>query len=60
MSLNLAAPTAPLDLSTPQRLHVVGVGGPGMSAVAIVLAHALRWLYRHRDYKLLTRLCGYQ
>jgi UDP-N-acetylmuramate--alanine ligase len=38
MSLNLAAPTAPLDLSTPQRLHVVGVGGPGMSAVAIVLA----------------------
>ena len=31
-------PLAPLDLSTPQRLHVVGVGGPGMSAVAIVLA----------------------
>ncbi|HZY07282.1 MAG TPA: Mur ligase domain-containing protein, partial [Ilumatobacteraceae bacterium] len=31
-------PTAPLDLSTPQRLHVVGVGGPGMSAIAIVLA----------------------
>jgi UDP-N-acetylmuramate--alanine ligase len=28
----------PLDLSTPQRLHVVGVGGPGMSAIAIVLA----------------------
>ncbi|HZY08812.1 MAG TPA: UDP-N-acetylmuramate--L-alanine ligase, partial [Ilumatobacteraceae bacterium] len=24
--------------STPQRLHVVGVGGPGMSAIAIVLA----------------------
>ena len=27
-----------LDLSVPQRLHVVGVGGPGMSAIAIVLA----------------------
>lgn len=35
-----ARPTlpVPLDLSTPQRLHVVGVGGPGMSAIAIVLA----------------------
>ena len=31
-------PDAPLDLSTRQRLHVVGVGGPGMSAIAIVLA----------------------
>jgi UDP-N-acetylmuramate--alanine ligase len=31
-------PKAPLDLSQPQRLHVVGVGGPGMSAIAIVLA----------------------
>jgi UDP-N-acetylmuramate--alanine ligase len=31
-------PDVPLDLSTPQRLHVVGVGGPGMSAIAIVLA----------------------
>ena len=28
----------PLDLSEPSRLHVVGVGGPGMSAIAIVLA----------------------
>ncbi len=28
----------PLDLSTPGRYHVVGVGGPGMSAVALVLA----------------------
>ncbi|MBI5090728.1 MAG: hypothetical protein HZB15_18210, partial [Actinobacteria bacterium] len=27
-----------LDLSSPKRLHVVGVGGPGMSAIAIVLA----------------------
>jgi len=31
-------PDVPVDLSTPQRLHVVGVGGPGMSAIAIVLA----------------------
>jgi UDP-N-acetylmuramate--alanine ligase len=33
-----APPVAPLDLSIPRRLHVVGVGGPGMSAVAIALA----------------------
>jgi UDP-N-acetylmuramate--alanine ligase len=33
-----ARPVAPLDLSTPGRYHVVGVGGPGMSAIAIVLA----------------------
>ena len=33
-----AAPEAPLDLHDPVRLHVVGVGGPGMSAIAIVLA----------------------
>ena len=31
-------PAVPLDLSTPHRLHVIGVGGPGMSAIAIVLA----------------------
>ena len=31
-------PSVPVDLSTAQRLHVVGVGGPGMSAIAIVLA----------------------
>jgi UDP-N-acetylmuramate--alanine ligase len=35
-------PTVPLDLSIPHRLHVVGVGGPGMSmgmsAIAIALA----------------------
>jgi len=31
-------PEVPLDLSIPHRLHVVGVGGPGMSAVAIALA----------------------
>jgi len=34
----VAPPTAPLDLSTAHDLHVVGVGGPGMSAIAIVLA----------------------
>ena len=31
-------PTAPLDLSAPARYHIVGVGGPGMSALALVLA----------------------
>lgn len=31
-------PPAPLDLATQQRFHVVGVGGPGMSAIALVLA----------------------
>jgi len=32
------APVAPIDLTVPRRLHVVGVGGPGMSAIAIALA----------------------
>jgi UDP-N-acetylmuramate--alanine ligase len=27
-----------LDLSVPRRVHVIGVGGPGMSAIALVLA----------------------
>ena len=31
-------PRPPLELSIAHRLHVVGVGGPGMSAVAIALA----------------------
>jgi UDP-N-acetylmuramate--alanine ligase len=31
-------PIAPLDLSVPRRLHVIGVAGPGMSAIAIALA----------------------
>jgi len=31
-------PTAPLDLSYPRRVHVVGAGGAGMSAIATVLA----------------------
>lgn len=30
--------TSPFDLSRPRRIHVVGVGGAGMSAVAIALA----------------------
>jgi UDP-N-acetylmuramate--alanine ligase len=34
----LPSPTPPLDLAIPHRLHVVGVGGPGMSAIAIALA----------------------
>ncbi len=28
----------PVDLSAPRRIHVVGVGGPGMSACAVLLA----------------------
>jgi UDP-N-acetylmuramate--alanine ligase len=28
---------APLDLQLPQRVHVVGIGGAGMSAIALVL-----------------------
>jgi len=31
-------PLAPLDLSLPRRLHVIGAAGPGMSAIAIALA----------------------
>lgn len=27
----------PLDLRTPQRVHIVGIGGAGMSAIALVL-----------------------
>ena len=34
----MSAPPRPLDLATPGRYHVVGVGGPGMSAIALVLA----------------------
>jgi UDP-N-acetylmuramate--alanine ligase len=35
----MIGPIAPLaiDLSTPRRVHVVGVGGAGMSAIALVL-----------------------
>ena len=29
--------SAYFDLSTPRRIHVVGIGGPGMSAIAQVL-----------------------
>ena len=35
---SLPQPSAPLDLSAPGAYHVVGIGGPGMSAIAIVLA----------------------
>ncbi|MFN8024517.1 MAG: UDP-N-acetylmuramate--L-alanine ligase [Acidimicrobiales bacterium] len=37
-TFSLPTPVPPLDLGTPQRLHVVGVGGPGMSAIAVALA----------------------
>jgi UDP-N-acetylmuramate--alanine ligase len=30
-------PHAALDLRTPQRIHIVGIGGAGMSAIALVL-----------------------
>ena len=33
----------PLDLSRPRRLHIVGVGGVGMSAIALLLAGAWEW-----------------
>src|SRR6202020_2486448 len=32
-----ADPQEPLDLRTPQRIHIVGIGGAGMSAIALVL-----------------------
>ena len=35
---DIGVPTPPVDLSTPKRIHVVGVGGPGMSAIAMALA----------------------
>ena len=34
----MAGDPAPLDLTGPRRVHVVGVGGAGMSAIASVLA----------------------
>jgi UDP-N-acetylmuramate--alanine ligase len=36
--MSATPPVAPLDLGQRRALHVVGVGGPGMSAIAIVLA----------------------
>ena len=51
-------PVAPLDLSTPQRLHVIGAGGPGMSAIALTLAgmgHAVSGVDL-RDQQVLERL----
>ncbi len=38
MSTVATTPVAPLDLSAPRRLHVIGAAGPGMSAIAIALA----------------------
>lgn len=38
MSTVATTPVAPLDLSKPRRLHVIGAAGPGMSAIAIALA----------------------
>jgi len=38
MHAEATAPSEPLDLSRPWRVHVVGIGGVGMSAIASVLA----------------------
>ena len=37
-SIASATNSSHLDLSSPKRIHIVGVGGPGMSAIATVLA----------------------
>ncbi|HEX4982717.1 MAG TPA: UDP-N-acetylmuramate--L-alanine ligase [Ilumatobacteraceae bacterium] len=34
----MSVPASPLDLARQHRLHIVGVGGPGMSAIALALA----------------------
>ena len=51
-------PDPPLDLSIPHRLHVVGVGGPGMSALAIALAEMGHHVSGSdlRDHPVLERL----
>ena len=36
--MSSTVPIAPLDLSEPRRLHVIGAAGPGMSAIALALA----------------------
>lgn len=33
----MADPTVPIDLSTPARIHIIGLGGAGMSAIAEIL-----------------------
>jgi UDP-N-acetylmuramate--alanine ligase len=37
-SRSTRVPDAPLDLSTPRQVHIVGVAGAGMSAIALLLA----------------------
>lgn len=51
----MSPPAPPLDLSIPGRYHVVGVGGPGMSAIAIVLAE-MRHLVSGSDLRELPVL----
>ncbi|HEX3793273.1 MAG TPA: UDP-N-acetylmuramate--L-alanine ligase [Acidimicrobiales bacterium] len=41
---------ADLDLRTPQRIHIVGIGGAGMSAIALVL-HAMGHTVTGSDLK---------
>ncbi len=52
------SPRPPLDLSIAHRLHVVGVGGPGMSAIAIVLAEMGQMVSGSdlRDHPVLERV----
>jgi UDP-N-acetylmuramate--alanine ligase len=53
-----STPVAPLDLSMPRRLHVIGAAGPGMSAIAIALAqmgHSVSGVDL-RDRQVLDRL----
>ncbi|MEX2628097.1 MAG: UDP-N-acetylmuramate--L-alanine ligase, partial [Ilumatobacteraceae bacterium] len=38
VSAPVEQPAAPLDLGRRRRVHVVGIGGPGMSAIALALA----------------------
>jgi UDP-N-acetylmuramate--alanine ligase len=51
-------PAEPLDLSAPRRIHVVGIGGAGMSAIASVLARMGHTVSGSdlRDSRALTRL----
>jgi UDP-N-acetylmuramate--alanine ligase len=53
-----SVPEPPLDLSQPRRVHVIGAGGPGMSAIALALAemgHAVSGV-DIRDRPVLDRL----
>ena len=46
----------PLDLTRPRRIHIVGIGGVGMSAIALLLARM--GSYRTADAAGLALLLG--